>query len=264
MERVAVNGIELEAEMVGSGEPVLLIHGGFTPAWQPLLREPVLTERYRLINYHRRNFAGSTHASNTNEDHLADALALLRHYGVERAHVAGHGGSGNMALRLALDAPDVVHSLLLLEAAVPAPEEVPLPSFEGARQAEAKGDWPGMVREFLQAAMGEGYDAWDRGLPAGWFEQAVADQAWIRGHNPPPGLPITWSPEVAQRITQPALLVLGDRSFPWWRERHEHLLRSLPHAEPFVLAGATHALQFMNPRGLAEGLVAFMSRHPMS
>jgi pimeloyl-ACP methyl ester carboxylesterase len=111
--------------------------------------------------------------------------------------------------------------------------------------------------------MGEGYEAWDRGLPPGWFEQAVADQAWIRQQGPVVPPITTWGPEVARRITQPAFLVLGEKAFPWWHQRHEHLLRSLPQAEPFVLPGATHAMQMMNPAGLADAMASFFVRQPM-
>jgi len=37
----------------------------------------------------------------------------------------------------------------------------------------------------------------------------------------------------------------------------------LPQAEPFILPGATHALQMQNPRGMAEALAGFFARHPL-
>ena len=37
----------------------------------------------------------------------------------------------------------------------------------------------------------------------------------------------------------------------------------LPQAEYAELAGATHALQMMNPTGMAEILVNFLARHPL-
>ena len=62
MNRVRIDGRELEYEVRGAGEPVVLVHGShIADAFAPLLAEPTLTERYRLILYHRRGFAGSTH-----------------------------------------------------------------------------------------------------------------------------------------------------------------------------------------------------------
>jgi hypothetical protein len=54
MEHAKVNGVELAYEVVGSGEPMLLIHGAhIADALQPLVAEPAL-ERLQRIRYHRR------------------------------------------------------------------------------------------------------------------------------------------------------------------------------------------------------------------
>ena len=60
MDHAKVNGVELEFEVVGSGEPMLLIHGAhIADALQPLVAEPAL-ERFQRIRYHRRGLGGST------------------------------------------------------------------------------------------------------------------------------------------------------------------------------------------------------------
>jgi hypothetical protein len=60
MERAAVEGLGLEYELRGSGQPVVLIHWGVSATWaEPLLEEPALTD-YRLLSYHR---AGSEAAA---------------------------------------------------------------------------------------------------------------------------------------------------------------------------------------------------------
>ena len=56
MEHAKVNGIELAYEVVGSGEPMLLIHGAhLADALQPLVTEPAL-ERFQRVRYHRRGW----------------------------------------------------------------------------------------------------------------------------------------------------------------------------------------------------------------
>jgi hypothetical protein len=51
VERTQVNGAELEYGVRGSGEPVLLVHGSIVAdAFTPLLAEPALSGRYRLIS----------------------------------------------------------------------------------------------------------------------------------------------------------------------------------------------------------------------
>ena len=71
----------MEYELQGGGDPVLLIHGSHVAdSFLPLTREAVLVDRYQLIRYHRRGFAGSDpHAGPFSIDQqAADALALLR------------------------------------------------------------------------------------------------------------------------------------------------------------------------------------------
>jgi hypothetical protein len=54
MEHAHVNGVELDYKVVGSGEPMLFIHGAhIADALRPLVDEPTL-ERFQRIRYHRR------------------------------------------------------------------------------------------------------------------------------------------------------------------------------------------------------------------
>src|SRR5882724_7213601 len=47
MKTAKVNGVELEYEVAGSGEPVLLISPVLADGFLPLLSEPVLADRYQ-------------------------------------------------------------------------------------------------------------------------------------------------------------------------------------------------------------------------
>ena len=148
-------GLEYEAN--GDGEAVLLIHGALiADALLPLMREAALSDPYRPIRYRRRGHAGSDSVSGafSIEQQAQDALALMTHLGVERAHVIGHSGGGAIAVQLAIEAPSLVHSLVLLEPAIfPAEiastvKEMSAPSFEAYRSgdaAKAADRFPGMV-----------------------------------------------------------------------------------------------------------------------
>jgi hypothetical protein len=64
MHRAALGGVELEYEVQGTGEPVVLMHPGHFADWfTPLLAEPALTEYYHLLSYHRVGCAGSSHSA---------------------------------------------------------------------------------------------------------------------------------------------------------------------------------------------------------
>jgi pimeloyl-ACP methyl ester carboxylesterase len=264
--------MELEYEIRGVGEPVVLIHPGHFADWfTPLLAESTLTDSYRLVHYHRAGCVGSSPVAGPIS--IAQAAlhcrSLMAYLGIERAHIVGHSSGGNVALQLALDAPDAVHSLAILEPAL-----MSVPSVETSRrfvgsafQLYRAGDKAGAIDTFLQGVCGPDYRAiLDQTLP-GAFEQHVVDADIFFSQEMPALQQWSFTKEDARRITQPVLAVIGEKSLPFdpiWRERQELLLTWLPNAEPFVLPEAGHLLQIQNPRGMAEGLAAFFIRRPLS
>jgi pimeloyl-ACP methyl ester carboxylesterase len=119
-----------------------------------------------------------------------------------------------------------------------------------------------VVDEFLQARWPGYRAALERALP-GAFAQAVADAGTSFEGELPALLGWRFGEAEAQRISQPALSVLGEGEALWARrsETHRLLLAWLPHAEGFVLPGARHFLMLEDPRGTAEVLGSFWARH---
>src|SRR5215203_1998821 len=105
MERATLNEVELEYEVRGAGEPVLLIDMLIADCFVPLLPEPALAHGYQLNRYHKRGWVGSTHTPPPVSigEHAADAAALLEDLGVRRAHIEGQLGSDRRARGMALD-----------------------------------------------------------------------------------------------------------------------------------------------------------------
>ena len=272
MDRVNVDGTELEFEVRGSGEPVVLMHPGIlADAFAPMLGERPLAEGYLLIGYHRRGYSGSKHADGPIgiARQAEDCRALMRHLGVERAHMVGHSFGGTIALQLALDSPEAVHSLALLEPVVPfalgdSARQYFLGTVGKAFELYGAGDKAGAIDTWSKGAFGEEYrGVLDRTLP-GAFEQAVADADALFQVEAPALQQWSFTREEAGRIGQPVLSVYHeDPVWPGFRETHELLLAWFPQAEAFVLPNSTHLLQVMNPRGMAEALADFLTRHPL-
>ena len=261
--RAALDGVDLEYAQRGTGDPVLFIHNGIGLDWfAPLLREPAL-ERYRLVTYHRVGYGGSSRATGpvSLDQEAAHLRALMGHLGIGRAHVVGHSSSALMALSLALQAPEAVGSLTLLEPAlmaVPSPPEVPraLELYRAGERALA-------LHTFLRGTCGpEARSDIEHALP-GAIDQAVADADRFFGRELPALRAWTFGPSEAARVQPPALVVLGARSGLVHRQRRDLLLEWLPHAEPFELSDAGHLLHVQNPRAMARGLAAFLARHPL-
>jgi pimeloyl-ACP methyl ester carboxylesterase len=268
MKRASVDGFELEYELRGTGEPVVLIHWGLSGAWgEPLMAEPALADRSRLLRYHRAGFAGSDpiQGSVSMADHAAHCALLMRRLRIERAHIVGHSSSAVVALQLALDFPDVVHTLALMEPARPIPptkeqEEFIRDFVAPAVERYRAGDKAGAVTTFTGGVF---ESPLERRLPA-VFAQAVADADAFFAEELPALQSWSFTQEDASRITQPVLAILGENTAPTFPERMELLLSWLPNAEEFVLPSATHLLHLEDPKGMADGLAAFFARHPLT
>jgi 3-oxoadipate enol-lactonase len=269
MERVKVEGGELEYEVRGSGEPLVLIHGSICgETWGSMMAEPALSG-FRQIAYHRRGFLGS--AKHTGpfsiKQQAQDALAVIKQVAGGTAHVAGHSYGGATALQLAIDEPGAVHTLTLME---PLPPE-PVPLFDAffgrfgpVNEMYAAGDKAGATGAFLDIALDSGWrPKVAPHLPAGWFDRAVAD---IDGFFQVelPAVPEWLEGGVAAgSVRQPTLSVVGGDSERYFGEVHELLLRVVPGAIGAVIPGVTHGLQFMDPNAVAQAIARFCAKHPM-
>jgi pimeloyl-ACP methyl ester carboxylesterase len=267
MKSAALDGLKLEYEDEGSGEPILMIHGAsVAETFAPLMKEPALG-RYRRIRYHRRGYAGSDRPGRTTNffEQAADAAALLRHLGIAKAHVAGHSYGGLTALRLALDTPEVVHSLVLLE---PPMLATPLGAafFEGPLgpviAAYQGGDKEKAADLFRDAVGGpNAARALAERLGPGARAQATRDADTLFGTEFPDMQKGLFTELDAAGIGVPVLSVIGEASDPLFQGSHTMLMKWLANADALVIPGAAHFLQVEEPRAVAEGIAAFVARH---
>jgi pimeloyl-ACP methyl ester carboxylesterase len=270
MDRANVNGVELEYEVRGAGEPVLLIDMLIADCFVPLLPEPALADAYQLIRYHKRGWVGSTHTSPpvSIAEHAADAAALLEHLGVRRAHIAGHSTGASIGAQLALDHPGKVHTLTLLE---PTLVSLPLggaflqaagPVFE----AYGSGDHAGALAMFVAAASGLEWQACrallEQRIP-GVVAQSIKDADTFFGVELPAVATWTFGAEQAAAIDMPVLSVIGAETQPLWMEIAEFLRSSLPRVEELTIDGVGHLLQIQRPEPVARGMARFLARHSM-
>jgi 3-oxoadipate enol-lactonase len=268
MQQTSVDGVQLEYEESGSGETIVLVHGFFGPdVFVPLTKEPALSG-YHLIRYRRRGYERSSPATGAVSvaDEAADCARLLRNLGVKRAHAVGHSYGGVIALQLALDAPDLVHSLVLIEPAllllVPGGQAM-MGQMAPLIELYGRGEKAGAVEGFLQGVGGPDVgEAAESAIP-GSVDQAVraADNVF---QVEMPALQAWEFPAAdARRITQPVLHILGGDSLPPFREIKELIHERLPQTEDFTVPRADHLSQLFNPRNVAEAIARFSTAHPL-
>jgi len=271
MQRAPVNGIELEYEITGAGEPVLLISPVLADGFRPLVGERALTDRYQLITYHKRGWVGSTRtpAPVTIADHAADASALLDHLQIERAHVAGHSSGAAVAVQLALDDPARVQSLALLELSV-----LSIPAAAGllekagpAFAAYGEGQPAAALAAFMSAVSGLSWDAChallDERIP-GAVAQSIADADTFFGAELPALSTWTFGAGQAARVSQPVLSVVGGETEPLWVEVADCLRSWFGQVEECTIEGAGHLLHIQRSAPVATCMAAFFGRYALA
>jgi pimeloyl-ACP methyl ester carboxylesterase len=224
-----------------------------------------------LIRYHQRGQVDSTHgpAPVSFAEHAADAAALLGYLGVGRAHVVGHSTGATIALQLAVDRPEVVHTLALLEPPLPgAPSAAAFLEKAGpALAAYGSGDREGAMARFLSVVgsldWGTCQTIIEKHVPGG-VAQAVQDADSFFGSYLPALSAWQFGAEQATTISQPVLSVLGTETERWFVDSHELLHAWFPLVEDCTIEGTGHLLHMQRPEPVARGVAEFFARHPIT
>ncbi len=113
---------ELEYQVAGDGQPILVIHGAGGGYEQGMLLTQVFDlTRYKIIAISRPGYRLTPLATGIRPEDQADAACtLLDHLGIERAIVLAISAGGLSSLQLAVRHPDRCAALVLLSAVTPA------------------------------------------------------------------------------------------------------------------------------------------------
>ena len=120
MPQEVINGYRMHYEVHGQGPALALVHGGLGGgegcAQMVQHHAAILGQRYRLIFLDRRAAGRSETPIDgySMQNQTEDLRALLAHLGVSKASVLGTSAGGPIALRFALDYPDMIENLILI------------------------------------------------------------------------------------------------------------------------------------------------------
>jgi pimeloyl-ACP methyl ester carboxylesterase len=230
------------ADSRGSGDPVLLLHGGLSDSdllLDPL--EPALADRFRVVAFDRRGHGrtADTDAPFHYDDMATETIAVIDELIGARSHLVGWSDGGNVALLVALRRPDLIRSLVLIGSNY---------HFDSAEPAESTGSGPPrFIRERYAERSPDGADHF-----AIIFEKSRA--MWTA--EP------TLTTEGLKRIVAPALVLVGDDDLMTLAHTAS-LYESLPLGQLAVVPGTSHAVVVEKP-GLVTRLIGDFLTAPVA
>jgi haloacetate dehalogenase len=121
-DRIQTSGATINTVSAGSGPPVLLLHGfpQTHAEWHRIASR--LAEDFTVIATDLRGYGdsskppdGENHAGYSKRATAQDQVEVMRHFGFEKFAVVGHDRGGRVAHRMALDHPDRVLKLAVID-----------------------------------------------------------------------------------------------------------------------------------------------------
>ncbi len=115
--KVTLQGVSYEYEVVGSGEPLLLLHGftGSMETWRSFISS--WSEQFQVIVVDLVGHGKTESPENVVHYDIRNVALqmkeLLDYLHIEKAHILGYSMGGRLAITMACLYPDYVHSLLL-------------------------------------------------------------------------------------------------------------------------------------------------------
>jgi len=130
--------LNLICETVGSGPPLVVLHGlfGSSGNWRGIARQ--LANGYSVITVDLRNHGASPWADSMDYLEMSDdVLQLITRLGLDRPTVMGHSMGGKTAMALALSHPERVGRLIIVDIAPLPYADTLTPFVEAMRGADA-------------------------------------------------------------------------------------------------------------------------------
>jgi pimeloyl-ACP methyl ester carboxylesterase len=211
------NGVKIHYATMGSGPLVVMIHG-FPDYWYTWRKQMAgLADKYQVVAIDQRGYNMSDKPEGVEKYDMrlltGDVIAVIRHFGKEKAVVVGHDWGGAVAWQLALRAPQFVERLVILN--VPHPRGFRRELVHNPAQAEAAA----YARAFQQEGSEKQLSAEQL---TGWVKDPEAKQKYIdalkrsdltalmnyyRRNYPSPPYAEDTSPVV--KTTMPVLMLYG-------------------------------------------------------
>lgn len=182
----AVNGLNMYYEMVGTGQPVIVLHGGFgnTKMFMPDIAAFAKNNKVILVDLQGHGRTADIDRPIVPDSMAEDIAGLIKHLKLGKTNIIGYSLGGMVALRLAIQHPELLNRVVVVSCpfkrkgwfpdllaqqdqmgAASAEALKQTPMYQSyAKQAPKPGDWTKLVTK-MSAAIQRDYD-WSKEVAA--------------------------------------------------------------------------------------------------
>ncbi|NLE77345.1 MAG: alpha/beta hydrolase [Chloroflexi bacterium] len=276
---VEVNGLSVHYKEAGGGEPNLILLHGFGASlfsWQQVV-EP-LGSLGRVVSFDRPAFGlterplpGQWQGQSpySSEAQVALTVGLMDALGMEQAVLVGNSAGGTVAVRTALEHPERVQALVLVDAAIYAGGGSPTWLTPLFRTPQGRWWGPFVLRQLLPT---RGDDL----IRSAWYDESRVAEATLAGYRKPLQahhwdralwelVAASSASDLGERLAQvtvPSVVITGDSDAWVPTEQSIRLAGELPNARLAVLPDCGHVPQEECPGPFLEALSQFLGDAP--
>ena len=259
MPTLVANNTRLHYEVTGQGQTLVFIHGLGSSARDWEFQTPVFSKEYQVIIYDLRGHGQSDKPEGpyTIEMFASDLASLLAGLGVDSAHLVGISLGGAIAFQFALDYPNRVRTLTIVNSG---------PSLGGTpKQAQQEIERRvGLVQQYGMRAMGQAlspnlFPEPEHATLRETFIERWAEndpQAYIEATRSMLGWNVT---DQLNSIQCPTLIIAADQDYTPVAAK-EAYAKLMPHAQLAVIVNAHHAVPLERPTEFNARLAQFLAQ----
>ena len=231
-------------EVNGSGDPLILSHGGMCTAETFDGQTGALAEHFRVYLPERRGHGRTADVPGpiTYEIMAQDTIAFIEALGIERAHLVGWSDGALVGLLVARWRPELVGKLVLIAQGV---------NWEGLRP-ELAGVAGHMTKAMMPPPLTAAYEALS---PDGPSHLDVVLEKLLALWNTDPAFPLS----DLERVAAPALVLAADGDVTLSIEHAAAMARALPDAQLAVVPGTSHAVPMEKPELVNRLILDFLA-----
>ena len=266
--KIDLDGVEIHYIEKGTGEPLVLLHGGLYDlrSWEPQFAE--FAKKYRVISYSRRySYPNKNSLTDKYRPAVTDAKdlkALIDKLGLKKVHLVGLSYGALTGLVFAIRNPKMVASMVLAEP--PAHQlvrELPggermyhefIKELEPMKEAFRAGDDRRAIVNFSRN-MGRDFDKLPPAAATAMLQNAPALKAINLSAGPAfPNI----KKEDLKKLTIPTLMLKGEQADRLHAAVTDELARLIPQAKSIIVPNAGHATPRDNPGFFNAAVLEFI------